>query len=124
MGTATARMDQLELQCENPKCALNLPSLDEQISRVLDEVPGGGEASRIELLARIILDEAMRNRDPKLLIALLDRLWPKPGGGDATPEQPRHARVAEPDLARLSDDELRSLSATRKRISQRNAETD
>jgi hypothetical protein len=46
--------------------------------RVLDEVSNGGKQTRLELLARVILNEAICNRNTKLLIALLDRLWPKP----------------------------------------------
>lgn len=65
-------------RCGNPTCLLIDKPLYEQMLRVLDEVSNGGKQTRLELLARVILNEAICNRNTKLLIALLDRLWPKP----------------------------------------------
>lgn len=106
----------------NPACLLIDKPLYEQILRALDEVSNGGKQIRLKLLASVILDEVIRNRNTKLLIALLDRLWPKPVAIHLEAEQPLIQETVEPDLSCLSDAELRFMVKIRKKLAIANAE--
>jgi hypothetical protein len=110
------------LRCENPKCLLNQKSLDELVLGVLYEVPNGAKESRLELLARVILDEAICNRNTRLLIALLNRLWPKPTAIHLEAEQPVIPEAVKLDLSCLSDEELQFMLKIRKKLSIANAD--
>jgi hypothetical protein len=112
---------QKAIQCGNPKRLLNQKSLDEQISGVLYEVPNGAKESRLELLARVIVYEAIYNRNTKMLIALLDRLWPKPTAIHLEAEQPVIPEAVKPDLSCLSDEELRFMVRIRRKIAKANS---
>ena len=109
-------------RCGNPKCLLNQKSLDEQILGVFDEVPNGAKQTRLELLARVIVYEAIYNRNTKMLIALLDRLWPKPTANHLEADQPVIPEAVKPDLSCLSDEELRFMMKIRKKLSIANAD--
>ena len=113
-------MGQSAIRCGNPTCLLNQISLDEHILGVFDEVPNGAKQTRLELLARVIFDEVIRNRNTKLLIALLDRLWPKPTAIHLEAEQPV-IPAAKPDLSCLSDEELRFMMKIQRKIAMANA---
>ncbi len=72
-------------QSGNPKGRPKKPTLKEKIDQVLDETPKGAQMTRLEGMARIWIDQAIRQRDMRALLALANRLYPTPR---LKPEEP------------------------------------
>ena len=53
-------------------------TIEEDTRRVLAEQPTGFDFDKQEAFVRVMLDEAISKRNPRLMIALLNRLWPQP----------------------------------------------
>ena len=65
-------------QSGNPKGRPKKRTLAEDVCAILAEFPAGGEIDKQEGLARIWIDEILRNRNFRALKALIDRLYPVP----------------------------------------------
>ncbi len=75
---------------------------------------GEGEITRFEAMVKVIFSEAVTKRNAKILIAIMDRLYPKPIILKGDPEAP--IQIERPDLSALSTKDLKAISAMRKKI--------
>lgn len=65
-------------QSGNPKGRKPGKTIETIVLAMLDKEIGTGKdkMSRMEMLATVIIDDAISKRDPKIIKQLLDRLWP------------------------------------------------
>ena len=76
----------------NPKGRPKNRSLEDDLRRILAEIPAGAEIDRQDGIARIWLDEIIRHRNTQALKALIDRLYPVP----RFPDHPPHPATNRP----------------------------
>jgi hypothetical protein len=103
-------------QSGNLKGRPKMPTLEEVMRKHLEEVPKGEKETRLQLMVKVVFEEAVDNRNTKVLIALLDRLWPKPLAIKVESEAPVAVARSEPDLSVLSIDELRTVRDIYKKV--------
>ncbi len=66
-------------QSGNPKGRPKNPSLEEILRKYLGEkISPDADGTRLEAMAKVVFSEGITKRNAKVMIALLDRLWPKP----------------------------------------------
>ncbi len=68
-------------QSGNPKGRPKRKGLEEILRDHLEKtVPGsnGEETTRLELMAKVLFSEGITKRNSKVMLAIFDRLWPKP----------------------------------------------
>jgi len=89
----------------NPKGRPKKRTLEEDLRRILKEIPAGSAIDKQEGIIRIWLDEIICKRNTRALIALLERLFPAPQSkDDATSNIPiKVICLEQQDLPLLSD---------------------
>lgn len=70
----------------------------------------GATISRLEAMVRVVFSQGVTKKNARIMVAMLDRVWPKPKAGD-DPAHPLHVAPAPPaiDYSALSTAELKSL---------------
>ncbi len=68
----------------------------------------GATISRLEAMVRITFSQGVTKHQPRILTAMLDRLWPKKVPGES-PEEPLHVAPVSIDYSGLNTAELKSL---------------
>ncbi len=104
----------------NPKGRPKNKTLEEIILSVLGEmvsVPEGGLVSKMEILSRVVVDKAIRDRDISSIALLAKRLWPEVNhhevSGSIEIEQQLHDAADELNrLLGINEDEESAESAT------------
>lgn len=109
-------------QSGNPKGRPKKQTMEEVLSQYLQvEIPVKGKGkkagdehiTRLEAMVRKIFALGVDKENAKVLIAIMDRLYPKPIILKGDPENPV---VVEQDLSRYSTDLLREMAAVDKKI--------
>ena len=75
----------------NPAGRPKTPSLETILRKYLGEKISVGtpdETTRMEAMAKLVFSEGVTNRNHRIMIALLDRLWPKPIKIQGDPDNP------------------------------------
>ena len=105
-------------QSGNPKGRTPGTTIEALILKMLDHTVGEGEdaMTRMEMLATILIDEALNRRDYRIIRDLLDRLWPKPIRLQGDPDFPLLPEPEPSDLSKLSDEELEQLMKLRDKM--------
>jgi len=62
----------------NPAGKPRTPTLEEIMRKHLGEKVSGTDTTRLEAMAKLIFAEGVTGKNAKILVALMDRLWPKP----------------------------------------------
>ena len=65
-------------QSGNPAGKPRTPTLEEIMRKHLGGLVDGTDSTRLEVMSKLIFSEGVTKKNTKLLIALMDRLWPKP----------------------------------------------
>ena len=65
-------------QTGNPAGRPRIPTLEEIMRKHLGGLVDGTDSTRLEVMAKLIFSEGVTKKNAKVLIALMDRLWPKP----------------------------------------------
>ena len=65
-------------QSGNPAGKPRTPTLEEIMRKHLGGLVEGTDSTRLEVMSKLIFNEGVTKKNTKLLIALMDRLWPKP----------------------------------------------
>lgn len=106
-------------QSGNPAGRPKRKSLEEvlrqYLSGVLEIDKEGIETTRLDLMAKVIFSEGITKRNAKVMIALMDRLWPKPIVLKTDPGEPIEVAIR-PDLRKRTKEELREIVAMRKKV--------
>ncbi len=100
-------------QSGNPKGRPKRKSLEEvlreYLAKVLETDKEGNEVTRLDAMAKVVFSEGVTKRNAKVMIALMDRLWPKPIRLQGDPDNPLHIVQREPNLDHMSDKDLRQM---------------
>ncbi len=104
----------------NPKGRPKNKTLEEIVLGVLDETvagPEGGEVSKMEILSRVVVDKAIRDRDIATIALLAKRIWPEVNrhevSGSLGLEQQVHDAAKELDrLLGINEDDDAAESTT------------
>jgi len=64
-------------QSGNPQGRPKQRTFEEIVKAVLHEKVGGSDVSKMEVLARVVVDEAIKTRNTQIIKILTDRLWPQ-----------------------------------------------
>ena len=81
-------------QSGNPNGRPKRKGLEEILRDHLEKtipIPGGAkgeETTRLELMAKVLFSEGITKRNSKVMLAIFDRLWPKPIKIQGDPESP------------------------------------
>ena len=68
-------------QSGNPAGRPTIPTLEEIMRKHLGgtvKAADGSDVTRLEVMAKLVFSEGVTKKNAKVLIALMDRLWPKP----------------------------------------------
>ena len=106
-------------QSGNPKGRPKRKSLEEVLREflagVIETDKDGNEVTRLDAMAKVVFSEGVTKRNAKVMIALMDRLWPKPIVLKTDPGEPIEVAVR-PDLSKRTKKELRGIIAMRKKV--------
>jgi hypothetical protein len=98
-------------QSGNPEGRPKNKTLEEVMRGHLKEMVGESDVSRMEGLSRVVLDEAMTKRNGRIIVAVMDRLFPAKQVLSNDPDNPITAPQVGPryDLAKLTRSEAKTL---------------
>ena len=65
-------------QSGNPAGRPKTKSLEEILRKHLGETIPGSDSTRLEAMAKVLFSEGIVNKNSKIMLAIFDRLWPKP----------------------------------------------
>lgn len=99
-------------QSGNPAGRPKKKTLEEMLAEYLDApIADGEETSRMEALVMVIFSEAVTNRKSRILVAVMDRLYPKPLKLINDPDNPIGGapRREEIDMSHLTEAQKRRV---------------
>lgn len=103
-------------QSGNPAGRPKKKSFEEVMKDYLEgQLPNDAQGrTRLEAMVAIVFSEGVTKRNAKVMIALLDRLYPKSLKLVGDPENPLTIAPTEPDLSQCTDKEVKAIIAARK----------